>query len=128
MATSLEHEARALTPNEQQALIAVLQRGTSSDAQRPVTTADRARWLAQVPRTRAGRTCGCGTCPSIELTDAAGRIPLTGGGRLVLEAEAAGALLMLFVDEDRLSYLELAPLEVEDGASTFPAPEDIGTS
>ncbi|WP_432547994.1 hypothetical protein [Kineococcus sp. SYSU DK004] len=110
---------RPLTDRERGALTALLERGTGSAGGRPVTAEDRARWSAQVPGTLAGRRCGCGTCPSVELTDAAGRTPASGDGRVVLEASAPGALLLLFVDEDRLSYLELAPLD-DAGVAEFP--------
>ena len=125
--SSPEHQSRALTPREQETLTALLERGTSDEGDPLVTAADRARWLAQVPQTLAGRPCGCGTCPSIELTDAEGRTPTTGDGRVVLQAAAPGALLLLFVDEDRLSYLELAPLE-GDSVLAFPAATDIDTA
>lgn len=124
---SPEHRTRTLTPREQEALITLLERGTDSGRESAGTAADRARWLAQVPGTRAGRPCGCGSCPSIGLTDAAGRTPATGDGRTVLNAGAPGALLMLVIDEDRLSYLELAPLE-DGGTTTFPSSTDIDTT
>ncbi|GAA0311504.1 hypothetical protein [Kineococcus aurantiacus] len=117
---------RALTTREREAIVALLERGTSSIRTLPITTADRARWLSQVPHTLAGRSCGCGICPSIELTDAEGHTPATVDGRVVLQAEAPGALLMLFVEEDRLSYLELAPL-AGDSIKVFPASTDIST-
>ncbi|GAB3469866.1 hypothetical protein AB1207_22255 [Kineococcus endophyticus] len=115
---------RALTPRERETLTALLERGSDNDRDFPATAADRARWLAQVPQTLAGRSCGCGSCPSIELTDAEGYTPATGDRRVVLNAEAPGALLMLFIDEDRLSYMELAPLK-DDSIATFPASTDI---
>ena len=118
-------QSRALTPREREAIIAVLERGTNI-RNRPITTADRARWLSQVPDTLAGRSCGCGICPSIELTDAEGHTPATVDGRVVLQAEAPGAVLHLFIDEDRLSYLELAPL-AGDSITMFPASTDITT-
>lgn len=118
-------QTRALTPREREAIIAVLERGTNI-RKLSITTADRVRWLSQVPHTLAGRLCGCGICPSIELTDAEGHTPATVDGRVVLQAEAPGAVLMLFVDEDRLSYLELAPL-AGDSITVFPAFTDITT-
>ncbi|PFG36022.1 hypothetical protein ATL41_0726 [Flavimobilis soli] len=39
----------------------------------------------------------------------------------MLEASAAGALLLLFVDDDRFSYLELAPLDDDASFAEFPA-------
>ncbi|WP_369070166.1 hypothetical protein [Kineococcus terrestris] len=124
MTTASPAPPRPLTARERGALTALLERGTSVDDERTVTGEDRARWLAQVPGTFAGRRCGCGSCPSVELTDAAGRTPAAGDGRVVLEASAPGALLLLFVDEDRLSYLELAPLD-DDGVEEFPDAEEI---
>lgn len=77
--------------------------GASTDEDLVVTDDDRARWRAQVPRTRAGRRCACGTCPSVVLTDPSGAAPDARSGRVLLEAGTAGALL-LFVDGDvRLS-------------------------
>jgi len=119
-------QTRALTTREREAIIALLERGISTIRNLPITTADRARWLSQVPHTLAGRLCGCGICPSIELTDAEGHTPATTDGRVILQAEAPGAVLMLFVEEDRLSYLELAPL-AGDTITVFPASTDIFT-
>ena len=103
---------------------------TTSDpdgSDQDVDDADRARWRAQVEITRAGRPCGCGSCPSIELTDAAGVSPEMTSSRVVLQAETRGALVLLFIDDDQLSYLELAP--TDDGSfGEFPAPADIRTS
>ncbi len=89
-----------------------------------VTDDDRARWLRQVPHTRAGRRCDCGTCPSIELTDPTGATPDMRNSRVVLEASTTGALLLLFVDDDQLSYLELAPLD--DGTTFQQFPDVLG--
>ena len=105
-------------------LVAMIGSATPVDDEPAVSDGDRARWLARVPATRAGERCGCGTCPSIELTDAAGSTPGTGRSGAVLEAGAPGALLLLFVDDDRPSYLELAPL-TEDAVHQFRAVEDI---
>ncbi|WP_298804125.1 hypothetical protein [uncultured Pseudokineococcus sp.] len=90
-----------------------------------VSDADRSRWLTQVPHTRAGRPCGCGTCPSIGLTDADGSTPELMDDRVVLQASATGALLLLFFDEDRLSELELAPLSDKTSFNEFPHPDGL---
>lgn len=127
MPESPQEQPRPLTPREGQLLVALLERGVSEDGRRPVTAADRTRWLASVPQTLAGRSCGCGACPSIELTDATGRTPAAGVRRVVLEAEAPGAVLLLFIDEDRPSYLELAPLEAGVTFSEFPDTIEIHT-
>ena len=57
------------------------------------------------------------------LTDVTGATPGTGGRRVVLEAATTDALL-LFVDDDRLGYLELAPLD-ETPHRTFPDPRQL---
>lgn len=64
---------------------------------------------AEVATARAARPCGCGTCPSIELTPAEG--VGEDAARLVVSAEHPDAVLLLFVDGDHLSYLEAAPLD-----------------
>ncbi len=115
---------RELTSQEEAVLVALITRGPCLDEDFVITDDDRARWLAQVPQTRAGRRCGCGTCPSFELTDLAGATPGMDSSRVVLEASTTGALLMLFVDDDRLSYLELAPLD-DKSYSQFPDSRDL---
>lgn len=99
---------RPLSGDEADLLGILIARGASFDAEVLVTAADRARWAAQVAATHAGTPCGCGTCPSIELTDADGVTP-DAGTRVVLEAGAPDGYLLLFIDDDRLSYLEYAP-------------------
>lgn len=115
-ADASEHVLRPLTPREEAVLVALITRGEYMDNDATVTDEDRARWLMQVPHTRAGRGCDCGTCPSIELNDTAGATPDMQHSRVVLEAGTTGALLLLFIDDDHLSYLELAPL---DDGTTF---------
>jgi hypothetical protein len=106
----------------------MLQLGTNTDKAHPVTPADRTRWLTQIPQTLAGRPCGCGNCPSIELTDPTGQTPATSAGRLVLEAEATQAWLLLSVDEDRPNYLELAPLDPDATITEFPDATKVHTA
>ncbi len=105
----------------------MIDRGACFDPDDRVDDAARARWRAQLATTRAGRPCGCGTCPSIELTDAAGVTPEMTSSRMVLEAETDKAMLLLFIDDDQLSYLELAPTD-EQTFAEFPDPADIRTS
>jgi len=116
---------RPLTPREKAVLIAMIERGVTMDDDTPVSDADRSRWLAQVAHTRAGRPCGCGTCPSIGLTDVDGLTPELQDDRVVLQASATGALLLLFVDEDRLSELELAPMSDKTSFHQFPDPDGM---
>ena len=124
MAQPPEVAPRPLTPREEAVLVAMITRGAwAGDDAVGLTAEDRTRWLAQVPTTRAGRRCTCGTCPSIELTDPAGWTPDVDDSRVALQAGAQGAALLLFIDEDRLSYLELAP----DAATfhDFPDPQGL---
>lgn len=111
---------RPLTRDESDILRALIAQGTTTDA---VTASDRERWARAVPDTRAGAPCGCGTCPSVELTDADGATPES-GTRVVLEASAPDGCLLLFIDDDRLSYLEYAPL-AEAVLPGFPRVEAI---
>lgn len=116
---------RPLTSREEAVLVALITQGTCLDDDVIVTDDDRARWLAQVPQTQAGRACGCGNCPSIELTDPAGATPDMHDSRVVLAASTAGALLLLFLDDDRLSYLELAPQDEGVTYHQFPEPRSV---
>ncbi|WP_264030452.1 hypothetical protein [Cellulosimicrobium sp. SH8] len=71
---------------------------------------DRRRWLAQVDAVRVVGTCGCGMCPTIDLA-VPGVPDATAAPLVVLEAGVDRALVLLFVDADLLSCLELAPLD-----------------
>lgn len=105
-------------------LVAMIERGAPGPEER-VTAADRARWLAQFDGTFAGRECGCGTCPTIELTDAGGRSPGTERSRVVLSGGTRQLMVLLFVDDDRLSSLEGAPIEPEHVAREFPPAAEL---
>ena len=108
-----------LSPRQREVLLALINKGRSSDA--VVTAADRGRWRATVDATRVGRPCGCGTCPSVELVDLDGGERGSELSRVVLAGDVPGALVLLFVDDDLPSYLELAPLEddVFEGLTGF---------
>lgn len=117
--------ARALTARERAVLEAMISLAGDVDGSPDLDTASRERWLARVPGMRAGRRCGCGQCPSIELEDASGRTPSRAGSRVVLSAGAAAALVLLFVDDDQPSYLELAPTDPDGRFDEFPAVESM---
>ncbi|EXF24003.1 hypothetical protein BG28_09030 [Nesterenkonia sp. AN1] len=99
---------RPLTERERDVLTFMIERAVPFADDRPVPAGSRERWRQSVPSTTAGRGCACGTCPSIDLEDQHGQTP-DGGDRIVLSAHHPKASLLLFIDEDRLSYLELAP-------------------
>ncbi|WP_172173197.1 hypothetical protein [Brevibacterium sp. CT2-23B] len=45
--------------------------------------------------------------------------------RTVLTAGSPGAMLLLFIDDDYPSYLELAPIDEDQSFTDFPEPETI---
>ncbi|MET2011529.1 hypothetical protein ABXJ56_08280 [Microbacterium chocolatum] len=114
---------RDLTERERAALTFLVDHAVPFAGDPPVPDDTRRRLRDQIPTTRAGARCSCGTCPSIELQDAAGVTPV-GGSRRVLTAEGPGASLLLFIDDDRLSYLELAP-HGDDVVAEFPPVEAL---
>ncbi|WP_163187875.1 hypothetical protein [Cellulosimicrobium sp. SL-1] len=114
---------RALTARERDVLVWMLGHGCRGEAVAPDRdAADRGRWLAQVDAVRVHGTCACGACPTIDLGDDDGPVPAQ-GPRVVLEAGTDRFLLLLFVDDDRLSCLELAPV----GDEAFPAFPPVAT-
>ena len=115
--------ARQLTEIERAVLVAMIRNGVGFEDQAPVQAMDWKRWLYQVPGVLAGPVCGCGTCPSIALEDEHGPVPAT-GRRVVLTAATSDALLLLFIEDDRLSYLELAPTG-ERPVDSFPATAEL---
>lgn len=113
---------RDLTAREHAILVAAI---THGDSDTPVTEADRDRWLKQAAKVSAGEPCGCGLCPSIGLIDATtGQERPDGGPRVVLEGSCDNALLLLFIDGDVLSYLELAPMD-DEPIPAFPGPSQV---
>ncbi len=114
---------RALTALERDVLVWMLRHGCRGEAVAPDRdAADRRRWLAQVDAVRVRGGCACGSCPTIDLGGDDGPVPAQ-GPRVVLEAGTDRFLLLLFVDDDRLSCLELAPVDDE----AFPAFPPVAT-
>lgn len=111
---------RTLTEVEAAWVLALLEHGTTSPDGPHASSQDRRRWREQLPHTRVGGHCGCGSCPSIELVDVAGTAPEF-ADRIVLEGsltdladprgQPSQAIVLLFIDSDRLSHLELAPMD-----------------
>ena len=119
--------SRELTRRERDVLALMIDRAVPFDPDESnsgVEDTDRTRWRAQLRTARAGRPCGCGSCPSIELTARAGVSPEMAKSRVILSAESDEAMLLLFIDDDQLSYLELAPTGDRTFAE-FPDPTDI---
>ncbi len=114
---------RRLTLRERDVLVRMICEGFRGEPVPPGQDAeDRRRWLAQVDATQVLGTCGCGTCPTIDLA-VTGIPDASAAPRVVLEGEVDRALVLLFVDADRLSYLELAPLDDTDFLELPPAGE-----
>jgi hypothetical protein len=117
--------SRGLTQRERDVVRAMVTHAQDSAPPTPIRPTQRQRWLRQIAATRAGRPCACGTCPTIELEDERGGPTPTTTARVVLSASAPGALLLLFIDDDRLSCLELAPLDPDARILEFPPVESI---
>ena len=100
--------ARDLTERERDVLAFMVDSAHTFAGDPPVREEDRGRWRAQLAGAHAGRACGCGSCPSIEIETGAD-VATASGHRVVLNAAHPGATLLLVIDDDRLSYLELAP-------------------
>ncbi len=112
---------RPLSDIEKAALEAMISQG--HDSTTAITPQSRQRWLAQAVQTSAGEKCPCMTCPSIELQVATSVDHDPQRTRVVLSAEIPGAMLHLFIDRDQLSYLELAPIDLDGHVASFPAVE-----
>ncbi|ROR82722.1 hypothetical protein SAMN06295974_2818 [Plantibacter flavus] len=114
---------RPLSVRERDLLVALIARGTEHGADRAVAVSDRERWAGQLPGVMVHGMCGCGTCPSIDLTpDSGGRPAPT--RQTVLEAITSNACLLLFIEDDRPTYLELAPWG-EEPITEFPLVADV---
>ncbi|WP_145952701.1 hypothetical protein [Tessaracoccus aquimaris] len=98
--------SRALHPTEAAWARHLIGYGASFGASPSV--AQRLRWLDYLGSATAGKECGCGTCPSVELVGADGVTP-SGPSCYVLEGGTRDLLVLLHVIDDRPAYLEGAP-------------------
>ena len=114
---------RPLADRERDLLVALIARGTEHGADRVIAASDRERWAGQLPGVMVHGMCGCGTCPSIDLVPEGYDRPTT-ARQTVLEASTADAFLLVFIDDDRPAYLELAPFG-EDPITEFPLVADV---
>lgn len=117
---------RALSERERDVLVAIIELASDADSPTRVTPASRRRWLAQVPHAYVVGRCSCGTCPSIDLGVHNSAEAAAGRSRIVLEATTTDAILLLFIDDDHLSYLELAPIDPDLRVREFPSVGHIG--
>lgn len=98
-----------------------------------ITPAQRVTWESNLAEAVVTNPCDCGSCPSIGMrpvtrVDDVARDDTGGQGdfanRIILDATVDGCMLLLFIDDDSPSYLELAPTS-EEIYSEFPPPERI---
>jgi hypothetical protein len=115
---------RPLIARERDLLLALLARGTAFGSDESITESDRERWVEHVAAAMVQGTCGCGSCPSIDLAPGAEADSASPGRRTVLEASTADAFLLVFIDDDRPTYLELAPFG-DDPITEFPLVADV---
>jgi hypothetical protein len=110
---------RALTERERDVLRFMVDNAQPFADDPPVSAVARGLWRDAIPVTQATDYCGCGLCPSIELADEAGRTPI-GEHDVVLNASHPKGYLLLFIDHNRLSYLDFAPWD-DERFEQFPA-------
>ena len=115
---------RELTDRERDVLRFMIDSAVPMGDDEPVSPESRNRLRQDLRSARAGERCACGACPSIVLEDQDGTTPES-GERVVLSASAPNALVLLFIDGGRLSYLELAPLD-DEHVHEFPLVADLG--
>lgn len=113
-----------MTARERDLLLALLARGTAFGSDESITESDRERWAEHAAAAMVHGTCGCGSCPSIDLAPGAEADGASPGRRAVLEASTADAFLLVFIDDDRPAYLELAPFG-EDPITEFPLVAEV---
>ena len=104
------------------------------DPPTPISNEQRQTWEGRLGEVVVTSHCDCGTCPSVGMRplsriDDGQRDDQGSDGdwsqRVVLTAGAPGAMLLLFIDDDYPSYLELAPIEDDLSFTEFPEPESI---
>lgn len=104
--------ARSLTKSERQLISAMI---TSAKAANPEHFEDQHAWyqwrqdlLGTLDRLSVGELCDCGKCPSVQLLVDDREVP-PGRVQVILEAFIAEGIVMLFIDDNLPSYLEIAP-------------------
>ncbi|AZH84688.1 hypothetical protein EAO79_18615 [Plantibacter sp. PA-3-X8] len=114
---------RPLSVRERDLLVAMVARGTEDGVDRVIAASDRERWAGQLADISVHGTCGCGTCPSIDLVPESDDRPST-ARQTVLEASTSTASLLLYIEGDRPTYLELAPWG-DEPITEFPLVADV---
>ncbi|MDY3678211.1 MAG: hypothetical protein SO046_03195 [Actinomyces urogenitalis] len=114
---------RNLTAQERAVIEAMIARADGDSSEQRPSAAQGARWAAALERTTVDHECGCGLCPTIDLAWNGQEVDCE-GDRVVLEAFSAGdEMVLLFVDGDLPSCLEVVPND--DQPAALPLPEEI---
>lgn len=109
--------ARSLTDAERLLIHAMITSAKATDPavdQTKTTSEDwRHKLHEMLDRITVGQACDCGKCPSVQLLIDDKPVP-AGKSQIILEAFISQGIVMLFVDDGKPSYLEIAPnLDVE---------------
>lgn len=142
---------RPLTPREHEIALAMIRHAVTApseddyanftplqrqgwDPPAPITQQRRLVWESSLAEVVVTNPCDCDHCPSIGMrpvlrVDDENRDDTGGLGdhteRIILDATVDGCMLLLFIDDDSPSYLELAPNEDTQRFSEFPSSEAI---
>lgn len=109
--------ARSLTNAERQLISAMISSAQTTNPTVEETAATGQQWRSELremlDRISVGDACDCGKCPSVQLLVDEQPVP-AGKNQIILEAFLSDGIVMLFVDDGKPSYLEVAPnLDVE---------------
>lgn len=109
--------ARSVTESERQLISAMIISAKAADPQHFQSQDAWYQWRQQLHKTlgriSVGAACDCGKCPSVQLLIDGQQVP-AGKSQVILEAFVSDGIVMLFIDDDLPSYLEIAPnLDVE---------------
>lgn len=104
--------ARSLTDAERTLIGAMITSAKASDPDRLKGTVAWRNWrrdlYEMINRLSVGRLCDCGKCPSFQLLVDGHEVPPS-KDPIILEAFISDGIVMLFIDDGKPSYLEIAP-------------------
>lgn len=104
--------ARSLTKSEHQLISAMITSAKAADPSRFEAQEVWYQWrqelLGTLDRITVGSPCQCSKCPSVQLLIDGQAVP-AGTAQVILQAFISEGIVMLFIDDDIPSYLEIAP-------------------
>lgn len=117
--------ATMVTPltEKQHAVIETMIKNARAFDGEEVSQVQRQTWAEALDRLSYGKQCDCGQCPSFSIHADGQAIPES-TNRNVLSAESPQAFLILFIDNNVPSYLEVAP-SWETAITQLPAAEEL---